>query len=66
MDERYQHRRERFLNRHELIGIIWEGENFHYRYVNVIPRCYQQPRPPMWLTTYRQQIHRSLNLETRI
>ncbi len=29
----------------------WEGDNFHYRYVNVIPRSYQQPRPPMWLTT---------------
>ena len=29
----------------------WESENFHYRYVNVIPRCYQQPHPPMWLTT---------------
>jgi alkanesulfonate monooxygenase SsuD/methylene tetrahydromethanopterin reductase-like flavin-dependent oxidoreductase (luciferase family) len=29
----------------------WESENFNYRYVNVIPRCYQQPHPPMWLTT---------------
>lgn len=29
----------------------WEGEYFDYRYVNVIPRCYQQPHPPMWLTT---------------
>jgi alkanesulfonate monooxygenase SsuD/methylene tetrahydromethanopterin reductase-like flavin-dependent oxidoreductase (luciferase family) len=29
----------------------WQSEHFHYRYVNVIPRCYQQPTPPMWLTT---------------
>lgn len=29
----------------------WESENFNYRYVNVIPPCYQNPYPPMWLTT---------------
>jgi alkanesulfonate monooxygenase SsuD/methylene tetrahydromethanopterin reductase-like flavin-dependent oxidoreductase (luciferase family) len=29
----------------------WQSEHFHYRNVNVIPRCYQQPTPPMWLTT---------------
>lgn len=29
----------------------WESENFNYRCVNVIPPCYQQPTPPMWLTT---------------
>lgn len=29
----------------------WESENFNYRYVSVIPRCYQQPKPPMWMTT---------------
>jgi alkanesulfonate monooxygenase SsuD/methylene tetrahydromethanopterin reductase-like flavin-dependent oxidoreductase (luciferase family) len=29
----------------------WQSEHFNYRYVNVIPRCYQQPTPPMWLTT---------------
>jgi len=29
----------------------YESENFNYRYVNVIPPCYQQPTPPMWLTT---------------
>jgi len=27
----------------------WEGEYFHYRNVNVIPRCYQQPHPPFWI-----------------
>jgi alkanesulfonate monooxygenase SsuD/methylene tetrahydromethanopterin reductase-like flavin-dependent oxidoreductase (luciferase family) len=31
--------------------LSWESENFNYRYINVIPRCYQQPHPPMWLTT---------------
>jgi alkanesulfonate monooxygenase SsuD/methylene tetrahydromethanopterin reductase-like flavin-dependent oxidoreductase (luciferase family) len=29
----------------------WEGEYFQYRYVNVYPRCYQQPMPPMWMPT---------------
>jgi alkanesulfonate monooxygenase SsuD/methylene tetrahydromethanopterin reductase-like flavin-dependent oxidoreductase (luciferase family) len=36
---------------HQSGPFSWEGENFNYRYVNVIPRCYQQPHPPMWLTT---------------
>jgi len=36
---------------HQSGPFSWEGENFDYRYVNVIPRCYQQPHPPMWLTT---------------
>jgi len=29
----------------------WEGEYFQYRYVNVYPRCFQQPLPPIWMTT---------------
>jgi alkanesulfonate monooxygenase SsuD/methylene tetrahydromethanopterin reductase-like flavin-dependent oxidoreductase (luciferase family) len=29
----------------------WESENFNYRYVNLIPPPYQQPHPPLWLTT---------------
>jgi alkanesulfonate monooxygenase SsuD/methylene tetrahydromethanopterin reductase-like flavin-dependent oxidoreductase (luciferase family) len=29
----------------------WEGEHFHYRHVNVWPRPYQQPHPPVWITT---------------
>ena len=29
----------------------WEGEFFHYRHVNVWPRCMQQPHPPVWVTT---------------
>ena len=29
----------------------WEGEYFHYRQVNVWPRVWQQPHPPVWTTT---------------
>src|SRR5579872_2384225 len=29
----------------------WEGEYFHYRQVNVWPRVWQQPHPPIWSTT---------------
>jgi alkanesulfonate monooxygenase SsuD/methylene tetrahydromethanopterin reductase-like flavin-dependent oxidoreductase (luciferase family) len=29
----------------------WEGEYFHYRQVNVWPRVWQQPHPPVWSTT---------------
>ncbi len=29
----------------------WESENFHYRYVNIWPRPYQTPHPPVWSTT---------------
>jgi alkanesulfonate monooxygenase SsuD/methylene tetrahydromethanopterin reductase-like flavin-dependent oxidoreductase (luciferase family) len=29
----------------------WEGKHFHYRQVNVWPRPYQQPHPPLWITT---------------
>jgi alkanesulfonate monooxygenase SsuD/methylene tetrahydromethanopterin reductase-like flavin-dependent oxidoreductase (luciferase family) len=28
----------------------WEGRNFHYRNVNIWPRPYQQPHPPVWIT----------------
>lgn len=28
----------------------WEGEFFQYRNVNVWPRPFQQPMPPMWIT----------------
>ena len=26
----------------------WQGDYFQYRNVNVWPRCYQQPLPPLW------------------
>jgi alkanesulfonate monooxygenase SsuD/methylene tetrahydromethanopterin reductase-like flavin-dependent oxidoreductase (luciferase family) len=29
----------------------WEGEHFNYRQVNVWPRCWQEPHPPIWSTT---------------
>ena len=29
----------------------WEGEFFHYRQVNVWPRVWQDPHPPIWSTT---------------
>ncbi|MGE3645329.1 MAG: LLM class flavin-dependent oxidoreductase [Beijerinckiaceae bacterium] len=28
----------------------WEGEHFHYRNVNIWPRPWQQPHPPVWIT----------------
>lgn len=28
----------------------WESKHYHYRYVNVWPRPYQQPHPPIWIT----------------
>jgi alkanesulfonate monooxygenase SsuD/methylene tetrahydromethanopterin reductase-like flavin-dependent oxidoreductase (luciferase family) len=27
----------------------WDSENYHYRNVNIVPRCYQQPHPPVWI-----------------
>jgi alkanesulfonate monooxygenase SsuD/methylene tetrahydromethanopterin reductase-like flavin-dependent oxidoreductase (luciferase family) len=29
----------------------WEGKYFHNRQVNVWPRPYQEPHPPLWITT---------------
>jgi alkanesulfonate monooxygenase SsuD/methylene tetrahydromethanopterin reductase-like flavin-dependent oxidoreductase (luciferase family) len=29
----------------------WEGEFFHHREVDILPRPYQQPYPPIWVTT---------------
>jgi alkanesulfonate monooxygenase SsuD/methylene tetrahydromethanopterin reductase-like flavin-dependent oxidoreductase (luciferase family) len=29
----------------------WEGEYFHHRQVNIWPRPYQQPHPPLWMPT---------------
>jgi alkanesulfonate monooxygenase SsuD/methylene tetrahydromethanopterin reductase-like flavin-dependent oxidoreductase (luciferase family) len=28
----------------------WEGKYFHHRNVNIWPRPYQQPHPPIWIT----------------
>ncbi len=50
----------RFWEAHDLIRkawtthdgpFRWEGRYFHYRTVNIWPRPYQQPHPPIWITT---------------
>ena len=49
---------DRFTEAHDLIlkalthldgPFSWEGEYFNYRAINVWPRCYQQPHPPVWM-----------------
>ena len=49
---------ERFWEAHDLIlkamttldgPFNWEGRHFHYRNVNVWPRPYQSPHPPVWM-----------------
>jgi alkanesulfonate monooxygenase SsuD/methylene tetrahydromethanopterin reductase-like flavin-dependent oxidoreductase (luciferase family) len=51
---------ERFWEAHDLIlkawtshddAISWEGRHFHHRQINIWPRPYQQPHPPIWITT---------------
>ena len=52
--------RERFWEAIDLIGkslthhegpFSWEGKHFTHRHVNIWPRPYQQPHPPMWAAT---------------
>jgi alkanesulfonate monooxygenase SsuD/methylene tetrahydromethanopterin reductase-like flavin-dependent oxidoreductase (luciferase family) len=48
---------ERFQEAHDLIVAAWtrpgpfsfEGEHYNFRYVNLWPRPYQQPHPPIWI-----------------
>src|SRR5438046_7536160 len=49
---------ERFWEAHDLIlkrmqshdgPFGWEGTHFHYRSVNVWPRPWQEPHPPVWM-----------------
>jgi alkanesulfonate monooxygenase SsuD/methylene tetrahydromethanopterin reductase-like flavin-dependent oxidoreductase (luciferase family) len=51
---------ERFWEAHDFIikamtshdaPFNWEGQYFQYRHVNIWPRPYQQPHPPVWSTT---------------
>jgi len=51
---------DRFWEAHDLIlkamtthdgPFSWEGEHFQYRSVNIWPRPYQQPHPPVWSTS---------------
>lgn len=50
---------DRFWEAHDLIlkamtthdgPFSWEGTYFHHRSVNIWPRPYQQPHPPVWIT----------------
>jgi alkanesulfonate monooxygenase SsuD/methylene tetrahydromethanopterin reductase-like flavin-dependent oxidoreductase (luciferase family) len=50
---------DRFWEAHDLIikalstrdgPFSWAGEYFHYRNVNIVPRPYQDPCPPIWIT----------------
>jgi alkanesulfonate monooxygenase SsuD/methylene tetrahydromethanopterin reductase-like flavin-dependent oxidoreductase (luciferase family) len=50
---------ERFWEAHDLVikaltshdgPFSWEGEHFHYRSVNIWPRPWQQPHPPVWVS----------------
>jgi len=49
--------RERYREAHELIVRAWtepgpfhfEGKHYDFRWVNVWPRPYQQPHPPIWI-----------------
>src|SRR5437667_4032838 len=60
---------ERFWEAHDLIlkamtshdgPFNWEGTHFHYRQVNVWPRPWQQPHPPVWSTTGSKSNARAL------
>ena len=51
---------DRFWEAHDLIlkalstttgPFSWEGEYFDYRSVNIWPRPYQQPHPPIWISS---------------
>src|SRR5262249_56788776 len=50
---------EQFWEAHDLIvkawtshdgPFSWEGKYFHHRQVNIWPRPYQEPHPPIWIT----------------
>ncbi len=60
---------ERFWEAHDFIikamtthsgPFNWEGEHFHYRQVNIWPRPWQQPHPPVWSTTASKSNARAL------
>ncbi len=47
----------RFHEAHDLIVEAWtktgpfpfEGKHYHFEYVNLWPRCFQEPHPPIWI-----------------
>ena len=55
--------RERFQEAHDLIIRAWTepgpfrfaGKHYHFDYVNVWPRPYQQPHPPIWIPSQGSQ-----------
>lgn len=52
------HNMDMFVEAHDLIKeawtnhdvFSWEGRFYHYRYVSIWPRPYQQPHPPIWVS----------------
>jgi alkanesulfonate monooxygenase SsuD/methylene tetrahydromethanopterin reductase-like flavin-dependent oxidoreductase (luciferase family) len=54
---------ERMWEAHDLIKLAWtshdgpvnwQGKHFEHRQINIWPRPYQQPHPPIWVTTLSQ------------
>ncbi len=51
------HSHERYAEAHDLVIQAWtrpgpfafEGKHYHYEYVNIWPRPFQQPHPPIWV-----------------
>jgi len=52
---------ERFWEAHDVViaamtrhdgPFPYEGKHFHYRQINIWPRPYQQPHPPVWMTCF--------------
>jgi alkanesulfonate monooxygenase SsuD/methylene tetrahydromethanopterin reductase-like flavin-dependent oxidoreductase (luciferase family) len=49
--------RQRFREAHDLIikawtsdgPFAWEGEHYRFRYINLWPKPYQKPHPPIWI-----------------
>jgi alkanesulfonate monooxygenase SsuD/methylene tetrahydromethanopterin reductase-like flavin-dependent oxidoreductase (luciferase family) len=54
---------ERFHEAHDLIIQAWtrpgpfafEGKHYHFEYVNIWPRPYRQPHPPIWIPSQGSQ-----------
>jgi alkanesulfonate monooxygenase SsuD/methylene tetrahydromethanopterin reductase-like flavin-dependent oxidoreductase (luciferase family) len=38
----------------------WEGDFFHHRQVDIVPRPFQQPHPPVWITTVNAKSAREI------
>jgi alkanesulfonate monooxygenase SsuD/methylene tetrahydromethanopterin reductase-like flavin-dependent oxidoreductase (luciferase family) len=44
----------------------WEGEHFQYRNVNIWPRPYQQPHPPVWISCLSMGSAREIGLRGHV